>query len=77
MELIGDVDANDLIIRSTDVGVCSNRLIPSVLNELREPRHDAFVGRNVRSLFNAFTESLKSGNFSRSCPNAPRPSTAC
>lgn len=59
---IGEVDAHDLIIRATDVGVCSNRLIPSVLNEWREPRYDAFAGRNVWSLFNAFTESLKSGN---------------
>ena len=52
----------DLIIRATDVGVCSNRLIPEVLHEWREPRHDAFEGRNVWSLFNAFTESLKDGN---------------
>lgn len=59
---IGEVDAHDLIIRATDVGVCSNRLIPSVLNEWREPRYDAFVGRTVWSLFNAFTESLKIGN---------------
>lgn len=59
---IGEVDAHDLIIRATDVGVCSNRLIPSVLNEWREPRYEAFAGRNVWSLFNAFTESLKSGN---------------
>jgi len=33
-----------------------------VLHEWREPRHDAFEGRNVWSLFNAFTESLKEGN---------------
>jgi hypothetical protein len=45
-----------------DVGVCSNRLIPPVLSEWREPRHDVFEGRNVWSLFNAFTESLKEGN---------------
>lgn len=38
---------------------CSNRLIPDVLHEWREPKHDAFEGRNVWSLFNAFTESLK------------------
>ncbi len=59
---ITDIEAHDLIIRATDVGVCSNRLIPPVLNEWREPRHDAFEGRNVWSLFNAFTESLKDGN---------------
>lgn len=59
---IDDVKAHDLIIRSVDVGVCSNRLIPSVLHEWRQPKHDAFEGRNVWSLFNAFTESLKDGN---------------
>lgn len=59
---ITDIDAHDLVIRATDVGVCSNRLIPPVLHEWREPRHDAFEGRNVWSLFNAFTESLKEGN---------------
>ena len=60
--MISDTDAHDLIIRAIDVGVCSNRLIPPVLHEWREPRHDAFEGRNVWSLFNAFTESLKDGN---------------
>lgn len=60
--IITDIEAHDLVIRATDVGVCSNRLIPPVLHEWREPRHDAFEGRNVWSLFNAFTESLKDGN---------------
>ena len=56
---ITDTNAHDLIIRATDVGVCSNRLIPSILHEWREPRHSAFDGRSVWSLFNAFTETLK------------------
>jgi hypothetical protein len=56
---ISEVQAHDLLIRSVDIGVCSNRLIPDVLHEWREPSHDAFEGRNVWSLFNAFTESLK------------------
>jgi hypothetical protein len=59
---IKDDMAHDLIIRATDVGVCSNRYIPSVLHEWREPRHEPFQSRNVWSLFNAFTESLKEGN---------------
>jgi hypothetical protein len=59
---IADADAHDLVIRATNVGVCSNRLIPSVLHEWREPRHEVFQPRNVWSLFNAFTESLKDGN---------------
>ncbi len=57
-----DTTAHDLIIRATDVGVCSNRLIPSVLHQWREPQHEEFQTRNVWSLFNAFTESLKDGN---------------
>ncbi|WP_395734216.1 DUF932 domain-containing protein [Prosthecobacter sp.] len=59
---ISDSQAHDLVIRATDVGVCSNRLIPPVLHEWREPRHGAFEGRNVWSLFNAFTEALKDGS---------------
>lgn len=51
--------AHDLIIRAMDVGVCANRLIPSVLHEWREPRHEEFKPHNVWSLFNAFTEALK------------------
>lgn len=56
---ISDAHAHDLIIKACDVGVCGNRSIPPVLHEWREPRHEAFEGRNVWSLFNAFTESLK------------------
>jgi Domain of unknown function (DUF932) len=59
---IEDAEAHDLIIRSTDVGVCSNRLIPSVLHEWREPKHEAFQSRNVWSLFKSFTESFKDGS---------------
>ncbi len=59
---LGDEIAHDLIIRATDVGVCSNRYIPGVLHEWREPRYEAFATRNVWSLFNAFTETLKDGN---------------
>lgn len=50
----------DLQIR--DVGVCSNRLIPAVLREWREPVHEEFVERDVRTLFNCFTSALKEGN---------------
>ena len=57
-----NVTAHDLIIRGCDVGVCSNRLIPAVLSEWRTPRYEEFGKRNVWSLFNAFTESLKTGN---------------
>jgi hypothetical protein len=57
-----EAEITDLVIRAKDVGVCSNCVIPPVLHEWRELRHDAFESRNVWSLFNAFTESLKDGN---------------
>jgi hypothetical protein len=59
---INDTAAHDIIIRSTDVGVCSNRMIPDVLHQWREPKHEEFKQRNVWRLFNAFTETLKDGS---------------
>ncbi|MEA3189287.1 MAG: hypothetical protein QOD99_3117 [Chthoniobacter sp.] len=59
---INELAAHDLIIRATDVGVCSNRLIPNVLHQWREPEHEQFETRNVWSLFNAFTAALKEGS---------------
>jgi len=59
---IADVEAHDLIIRACDVGVMSNRLIPAILHEWREPRHEQFQERNTWTLFNSFTEALKEGN---------------
>lgn len=56
---LNSVTAHDLIVRSVDVGVCANSYIPDVLKEWREPRHEAFQPRNIWSLFNAFTETLK------------------
>ena len=35
---IDDVGAHDILIRAADVGVVSNRLIPAVLKEWREPK---------------------------------------
>jgi len=59
---IDDTQAHDIIIRATDVGVCSNRLIPGVLHQWREPSHKEFTPRTVWSLFNGFTEALKEGS---------------
>lgn len=56
---LSDHAAHDLVIRAFDVGVCTNRHIPRVLNEWRRPRHQQFETRNVWSLFNSFTEALK------------------
>jgi len=66
-----DADAHDLIIRAWGVGVCSNRLIPSVLHEWREPRHREFESRTVWTLFNSFTESMKDGNLAE-LPKRPK-----
>ena len=60
---MNDVAAHDLIIRVVDAGVCSNRLIPSVLEEWRTPRHKEFQPRTAWSLFNGFTEALKGNLF--------------
>jgi hypothetical protein len=59
---LDNATVHDLIIRATDVGVCSNRLVPAVLREWREPRYVAFQERNIWSLFNSFTEALKEGS---------------
>jgi len=58
---LSDQAAHDLVIRAFDVGVCTNRHIPRVLHEWRQPRHQEFHARNVWSLFNGFTEALKGG----------------
>jgi hypothetical protein len=50
---ITDIEAHDLIIRATDIGVCSNRAIPTVLNEWRSPRHPEFEPRSTWSLYNS------------------------
>ena len=54
-----DKSAHDLVIRSVDLGACTNRLIPQVLKEWREPTFPEFGDRSAWSLFNAFTEILK------------------
>jgi hypothetical protein len=56
---IGDVRAHDLIVRSVDEGVMANSYIPKVLDEWREPRHEAFREKTVWSLQNAYTEVFK------------------
>lgn len=56
---IGDAAVHDLLVRSVDVGVVPNRLVPDVLFEWRHPRHDDFAPRTAWSLFNGYTEVLK------------------
>jgi len=54
-----DKSAHDLVIRAVDVGACTNRMIPTVIKEWREPSYSEFGDRSAWSLFNAFTEVLK------------------
>jgi hypothetical protein len=77
---IQDPTAHDLVIRATDVGVCSNRLIPAVLKEWREPKHPAFEPRTVWSLFNGVyrsSERWKSRRASQKDHGAIRTSRCC
>jgi hypothetical protein len=62
-----DKAAHDLVIRAVDLGACTNRMIPAVIKEWREPSYADFSERSAWSLFNAFTETLK-GNL----PELPR-----
>jgi hypothetical protein len=54
-----DERVHDLVVRSVDLGVVPNRVVPDVLGEWRHPRHDEFAPRNAWSLFNGYTEILK------------------
>jgi hypothetical protein len=54
-----DKSAHDLVVRAVDVGAVTNRMIPAVLKEWREPSYPEFVDRTGWSLFNAFTEVVK------------------
>lgn len=56
---LGDVAAHDLVIRALDVRACTTTQVPRILNEWRNPKHDAFEPRTAWSLFNAFTEVHK------------------
>lgn len=61
-EPVADWLAHDLSVRAVDCGAITATQIPEVLQEWRKPSHDAFQPRNAWSLFNAFTESLKTIN---------------
>ena len=56
---LNDADAHDLTIKALDSGVVCASRIPEVMQEWRDPSHDAFRPRTVWSFFNATTEVLK------------------
>jgi hypothetical protein len=57
---LDDKEAHDLVIKSMDAAAIPPSAIPRVLQEFRSPWHQEFVPRNAWSLYNAFTEVMKS-----------------
>lgn len=58
---MGNREAHDLVIRSLDAGAITTTMVPKVLEQWRTPNHVEFRDRNLWSLYNAFTETLKGG----------------
>ncbi len=56
---LSDMTVRDFVVRSMDKQVIGCTLIPKVMDEWSSPTHEEFAGRNMWSLFNAFTEVLK------------------
>jgi hypothetical protein len=57
---IDDTRAHDLVVQALDLKAITLSQLPHVLNEWRHPRHDEFKIRSIWSLFNSFTETMKS-----------------
>lgn len=56
---LSDDQANSLILQSFEAGIVSNRLLPSVIRQWRQPPIEDFKPRTGWSLLNAFTSALK------------------
>lgn len=56
---ITNKDAHDIVVQSLMEGVFPVSYMPRIVNEWREPTHDAFKPRTIWSLFNAYTEVAK------------------
>lgn len=61
---IDDLRVHDLVIKALDLKAITTNQVPRVLNEWRHPRHDEFKTRTIWSLFNSFTETMKSTSLS-------------
>ncbi len=59
---VTDAQVHDLLVRSIDAKIIANAMLPKVLKEYREPRHEEFKPRTGWSLFNSYTEVLKEIN---------------
>ncbi len=58
---MGNAEAHDLIVRALDAHAITTTMVPKVLEQWRAPNHAEFKDRNLWSLYNAFTETLKGG----------------
>ena len=58
---VSDRSAHDILVRCIDAEAFPVTHLPAVLNEWREPRHEAFQPKNAWSLFNAVTEVAYKG----------------
>lgn len=71
-EFITEMEVHDLMVRAVDAEVIPVTMLPKVLEEWRNPSYEAFMGRSLWSLFNAFTHTLKGSNLNQ----LPRRTTA-
>jgi hypothetical protein len=62
---ITDAQACELVIKLVDSKAFTARDIYAAVQEFRKPRHADFEGSTLWSLYNAITELLKGGGFSR------------
>jgi hypothetical protein len=58
---VGNAEAHDLIVRALDAQAITTTMVPRVLEQWRAPNHPEFKDRNLWSLYNGFTETLKGG----------------
>ena len=58
---MSNAEAHDLIVRALDARAITTTMVPKVLEQWRSPNHPEFKDRNLWSLYNAFTETLKGG----------------
>jgi len=57
---IGDRDTHDILIQALDAKIIGSTQLPDVLQQWRQPNHPEFKERTAWSLFNGFTEVMKS-----------------
>jgi len=53
-------DTHDILIQALDAKIIGSTQLPDVLQQWRHPNHPEFKERTAWSLFNGFTEVMKS-----------------